>query len=112
MVGLLILALASTVINEKYELTPCPELIQPENPLELIWPGAPAGGLSNDGQVRHYFRIKFVVQNDGKTSDIRVLESDSRIFLRAARRTIANTTFNQPDKPCEKIVELVYERNF
>jgi len=86
----------------------CGEEIIPLSPLELVWPGAPAGGLEAK-TISESVSLKFIVNELGKTENIDVVGASSYAYVRGARRVIAKTKFHKPHVKCIKYMDIRYE---
>ena len=86
----------------------CGEEVIPLSPLELVWPGAPAGG-SEAKTISETVSLKFIVNELGVTENIEVVGSSSYVYVRGARRTIAKTKFHKPHLKCIKYMDIRYE---
>jgi hypothetical protein len=105
---LLMLIVPVSHSNDESALSRCNENVIPVAPLELEWPGLPAGGVI-ENYISETVTLKFIVNNQGKPRDIEVINSTSRVYIRGARRTISNTRFVSPSQECIKYMEVKYE---
>ncbi|WDT86643.1 energy transducer TonB [Alteromonas sp. 009811495] len=108
--SLLLLMLTVPVCHSNSEsaLNKCNEKVIPIAPLELVWPGLPAGGVT-ENNISETVTLKFTVNNHGQPMDIEVINSTSRVYDRAAKRTIAKTIFISPLQECVKYMKVKYE---
>jgi hypothetical protein len=104
----LLLLLLAFHSNAESALNECNENITPLNPLELQWPGLPAGGVT-EHVISETVTLKFIVNNQGKPRNIEVVESTSKIYVRGAKRTIAKTLFVSPLQECIRYMKVKYE---
>ncbi|QUI64515.1 hypothetical protein GSF04_19330 [Pseudoalteromonas sp. A22] len=100
--------LSSATSFSTHAISTCPELVMPVNAVELVWPSLPAGGIDENGLLE-IIEIEFIVELDGKTSDIAILDSKPKWFSRAAHHTISSTVFSPPPFRCSKQMKLRYE---
>ena len=94
--------------NAEPALNECSEKIIPVSPLKLAWPGLPAGGVT-EHVISETVTLKFIVTIQGKPSNIEVINTTSRIYVRGAKRTIARTQFVSPIQECIKYMKVDYE---
>ena len=86
----------------------CLATVAPLEPIKLVWPGLPSGGykqLLNTEVVS----LRFLVLPTGATSEITIVSSTSKVYLRSAKRTIANTKFTHEITACSTVMDLKYE---
>jgi hypothetical protein len=87
----------------------CLENVTSLEPIKLVWPGLPAGGYEQllDNEI---VSLSFLILPTGATSEITIIDATSKVYLRAAKKTIANTKFTRLNTACTKIMNLKYEQ--
>lgn len=97
--------------NAELTLNKCSKDIVPLASLELIWPGLPAGG-AEERVISESVALKFIVNAEGVTENIEVVNSTSRGYELSAKRTIFKTRFIPPKVKCIKYMAVQYEHTF